>query len=65
MIGDGEWHIDGPVVVGKYTQTRQRWLRAKTVKSGHGRPYKRRFLLCIKGREKKGGTTRKKRQEPQ
>ena len=43
MSGDGEWHIDGPVVVGRYTQmgqTRQRWLRAKIVKSGHGRHYK-------------------------
>ena len=40
MFGDGEWHTDGPVVVGKYTQTRQRWLRAKIVKSGHGRHYK-------------------------
>ena len=40
LSGDGEWHIDGPVVVGKYTQTRQRLLRAKIVKSGHGRHYK-------------------------
>ena len=42
----GEWHTDGLVVVGKYTQTRQRWLRAKIVKSSHGRHYKREFLLC-------------------
>ena len=34
---DGE---DGPVVVGKYTQTRQRWLRAKIVKFSHSRHYK-------------------------
>ena len=40
MSGDREWHIDGLVVVGKYTQTRQRLLRAKIVKSGHGRHYK-------------------------
>ena len=40
MSGDREWHIDEPVVVGKYTQTRQRLLRAKIVKSGHGRHYK-------------------------
>ena len=45
MSGDGEWHTDGPVVVSKYTQTRQMWLRAKTVKFGHGRSYKRRPLL--------------------
>ena len=28
------------MVVGKYTQTRQRLLRAKVVKSGHSRHYK-------------------------
>ena len=40
MSGDGEWHIDEPVVVSRYTHTRQRWLRVKIVKSGHGRHYK-------------------------
>ena len=40
MSGDGEWHTDEPVVVGKYSHIRQRWLRAKIVKSGHGRHYK-------------------------
>ena len=30
----------GPVVVGRYTQTRQRWLKAKIVKSSHGKYYK-------------------------
>ena len=30
----------GPMVVGMYTQTRQRWLRARIVKSGHDRHYK-------------------------
>ena len=45
MSGDGEWHID--VVVGKYTQTRKRWLKAKIVKSSHGRHYKKKPLLCI------------------
>ena len=43
LSGDG-WHTDGPVVVGKYTQTRQRMLRAKTVKFGHDRHYKKRSL---------------------
>ena len=38
---EGGWHTDGPVVVGQYTQTRQRRLRAKTVKSDHGRHYKK------------------------
>ena len=44
LSGDGGWHTDGPVVVGQYTQTRQRMLRVKTVKSGHGRCYKKRTL---------------------
>ena len=41
---DGGWHIDGIVMVGQYTQTRQRRLRAKTVKSSHDRRYKKRIL---------------------
>ena len=40
----GGWHTDGPVVVGQYTQTRQRRLRAKTVKFGYDRHYKKRTL---------------------
>ena len=44
LSGDGGWHTNGTVMVGKYTQTRQRRLRAKTVKSGHGRRYKKRIL---------------------
>ena len=43
MSGDGEWHTD--VVVGKYTQTRQRLLRAKIVKSNYDRHYKKKPLL--------------------
>ena len=35
------------MVVGKYTQTRQMWLRAKIVKSSHDRHYKKKPLLCI------------------
>ena len=46
MSGDEEWHTDGPVVVGKYTQTRQRWLRVKIVKPSHSRHYKKRPLPC-------------------
>ena len=34
------------MVVGKYTKTRQRWLRAKIVKSSHGKHYKKKPLLC-------------------
>ena len=44
LSGDRGWHINGPVVVGQYTQTKQRRLKAKTVKSGHGRHYKKRTL---------------------
>ena len=40
LSGNGKWHTDRSVVVGKYTQTRQKWLRAKIVKSDHGRHYK-------------------------
>ena len=39
LSGDGEWHTDEPVVVDKYTQTRQRLLRAKIVKSKIGRAH--------------------------
>ena len=37
LSGDGGWLTNEPVVVGQYTQTRQKRLRAKTVKSSHGR----------------------------
>ena len=49
MSDFGEWHTDGPMVVGKYTQTKQRLLRAKIVKSGHGRHYKRALAVYKKG----------------
>ena len=45
LSSDREWHID--VVVSKYTQTKQRRLRTKMVKSSHGRYYKKKPLLCI------------------
>ena len=44
LSGDRGWHTNKTVMVGQYTQTRQRRLRAKTVKSGHGRHYKKRVL---------------------
>ena len=52
LSSDGEWHTDGPVVVGKYTQTRQRWLRAKIVKSGHSRYYKEALAMYRKRGDK-------------
>ena len=44
LSGDRGWHIEGTVMVGQYTETRQRRLRAKTVKSSHNRRYKNRIL---------------------
>ena len=44
LSGDRGWHTDETVMVGQYAQTRQRRLRAKTVKSGHDRHYKKRVL---------------------
>ena len=41
LSGDGGWHTNGTVMVGQYTQPRQRRLRAKTIKFNHGRHYKR------------------------
>ena len=41
LFGAGEGDENELVVVGKYTQTRQRWLKGKIVKSGHGRRYKK------------------------
>ena len=41
LSGVGEGDANKPVVVGKYTQTRQRWLKDKIVKFGHGRCYKK------------------------
>ena len=40
------------VVVGKYTQTRQRWLKGKIIKFGHGRYYKKTSTVSKIGGEK-------------
>ena len=63
LSGGGEWHTNGPVVVGKYTYTRQRQLRAKTVNISHGRPYIRNPLLC-KERGDGETLTRKEKHNP-
>ena len=39
LSGAGEGDANEPVVVGKYTQTRQRWLKGKIIKSSHDRCY--------------------------
>ena len=41
----GEGDASKPVVVGKYTKTRQRWLKGKIVKSSHDRHYKKAFTV--------------------
>jgi len=51
LSNDGEWLTVRPVVVSRYTQTRQMWLRAKIVKSGHGKYYKGALAVY----RKKGG----------
>ena len=54
MSGAGEGDENELVVVGKYTQTRQRWLKGKIVKSGHGRHYKKTSTVSRIGVEKIG-----------
>ena len=56
----GEGDAGKPVVVGKYTKTRQRWLKGKIVKSGHGRRYKRASTVPRTRVEKQGKNTREK-----
>ena len=61
MFGVGEGDADEPVVVGKYTKTKQRWLKGKIVKSGHGRYYKKTFTMPkIGGRKNRGRTQKEK-----
>ena len=52
----GAWEGDAnkPVVVDKYTKARQRWLKGKIVKSGHGRRYKKTSTVPRTGVEKTG-----------
>ena len=50
----GRGDADEPMVVSKYTKTRQRWLNGKIVKSGHGRHYKKTFTMSRKGGRKTG-----------
>ena len=50
----GEGDANKPVVVGKYTQTRQRWLKGKIVKSDHGKRYKKTSTVPRTGVKKTG-----------
>ena len=56
----GEGDANKPVVVGKYTQTKQSQLKGKIVKSGHGRRYKRASTVPRTRVEKQGKNTREK-----
>ena len=55
----GRGDADEPMVVSKYTKTRQRWLKGKIVKSGHGRYYKKTFTVPRKGGRKNRGRIQK------
>ena len=61
MSGAREGDADKPVVVGKYTQTRKRWLKGKIIKFGHGRHYKKTSTVPKTGVEKNKGRTRKEK----
>ena len=50
LSGNGEWHINELVMVSRYTHVRQRWLRAKIVKSSHGKHYKEALVVYRKVR---------------
>ena len=60
MSRAGEGDADELVVVGKYTQTRQMWLKEKIIKSSHGRHYKKTFTMPKKKGSKNRGITQKK-----
>ena len=60
MFEVGEGAADKSVVVGKYTQTKQRWLKGKIVKSSHGRHYMKAFTVPRTGVEKTGEEHEKK-----
>ena len=49
VMGSGIANTDRSVVVDKYIQTKQRWLKAKIVKSDHSRHYKKGPLPCTGG----------------
>ena len=59
--GAGEGDENELVVVGKYTQTRQRWLKGKIVKFGHGKYYKKTFTVPRTGGRKNRERTRKEK----
>ena len=60
LSGVGEGDANEPVVVGKYIQTRKRWLKGKIVKSGHSRRYKKTSTVPRTGVEKQGKNMKEK-----
>ena len=52
LSGVREGDANEPVVVGKYTQTRQRWLKGKIIKFSHNRCYKKTSTMPRTGVEK-------------
>ena len=52
LFGAGEGDANELVVVGKYTQTRQRWLKGKIIKFSHNRCYKKTSTMPRTGVEK-------------
>ena len=64
LSGAGEGDASELVVVSKYTQTRQRWLKGKIVKSSHGRRYKKTSIMPRTGvKKKKRGRKQEKKIE--
>ena len=61
LSGAGEGDASEPIVVSKYTQTRQRWLKGKIVKFGYGRRYKKTSTVPKTRRGKNRGRTREKK----
>ena len=57
---NGTANTDEPVVVSKYTKTKQRWLRAKIVKFGD-RHYKKGDLNRAQGGRRRGNKTLKEK----
>ena len=60
-IGAGEGDANELVMVDKYTQNRQMWLKGKIVKSGHDMHYKKTFIVPRMGGRKHRGRTRKEK----
>ena len=63
LFGARESDANELIVVGKYTQTRQRWLKGKIVKFGHGKRYKKTSTMPKTGSKNRGRTRKKNKVE--